>query len=48
MADAIKAALERPAEERKYVMGWLKDEIMHHDVYWWLDRFFRKWKGVYA
>ena len=48
VADAIKAALERPAEERKYVMGWLKDEIMHHDVYWWLDRFFRKWKGVYA
>ena len=48
VADCIKTALEMNIEEKKYRMSLLKENVMNFDVYWWLNKFFMKWRNLYV
>jgi len=48
VADAIKTALEMPAEEKRNRLSLLREQIKTHDVYWWLNNFFTKWGNMYV
>ncbi len=39
MADALKAAVEMPLEERRERMARMQDVVREQDIFWWVDRF---------
>ena len=47
MAKAIQKALRMKQREKTNHCSKLRKEVKDHDIFWWLDEFFRQWESDY-
>jgi trehalose-6-phosphate synthase len=47
-AEAIKTAVEIPAEEKRQRFQAMKEKVKEHDSGWWLKNFLEEWERIYA